>query len=346
VSSSRGAGSPPLADDRELEPTVGGVDLAGRLHERARQQGLRLGASQLAALEALAAAAQSPGGGVYLHGPAGRGKTWLLDALAACADRPTSRLHWSQLFTELDAEVGRRLYDPDRLPRAVDAVVGDVRLLCLDELQLHDPDDAGLVEHLLRRTAERGVPVVLTSNQAPSELLPDPRWHHWASGLLALLAQRYRVRLVDDGTDYRTVGSRTRFATGRLLDRAQAPRRVSSAGLVSGGRRLPVVRSGDQLWARFRDLLSSPTGKQDYLLLCRDSPTLGLLAVPDLREVDPDTRQRFALLVDVAHDSDVRLLLVTDGPADWSLLPPRTVSRLAMLGRGESLGPAVRAHPQ
>ena len=346
MSGSCGAGSPPLAEDRDRTPTVGGVDLAGRLHERARQQGLRLGATQLAALDALAAATRSPGAGAYLHGPAGRGKTWLLDALAACADGPTSRLHWSQLFTELDAEVGRRLYEPDRLLRAVDAVVGDVELLCLDELQLHDPDDAGLVEHLLRRTAERGISVVLTSNQAPAELLPDPRWHHWASGLLALLSHQYRVRLVDDGTDYRALGSRTRFATGRLLDRTQAPQRFSAAGLVSGGRRLPVVRSGDQLWARFRDLLSRPTGKQDYLLLCRDSPTLGLLDVPDLRDVDRDTRQRFAVLVDVAHDSDVRLLLVTDGPADWSLLPPRTVSRLAMLGRDGGLTPAARTRPQ
>lgn len=321
----------------------GPVDLAGRVRQRAAQQGLHLGTSQAAALQALATALGDGTDGVYLHGPAGRGKTWLLDAVAACAERPVRRLHWSELFTRLDLEVGRRQLLPDRFASAVDAVVGDVEVLCFDELQITDPDDAGMVEHLLRRAAACGTAVVVTSNQAPGDLLPDPHWHSWAHGLIELLERRYVVRRVDDGTDHRVLGAPSRFATGRLLTAAQAPRGFTAAGLVSGGRPLPVVRHGDQLWARFRDLLSRPTGRQDYLLVCERADTLGLVQVPDLADVDADTRQRFAVLVDVAHDRDVRLLLVCDGPRDWSLLPPRTISRLGLLQlAGRADGPVSR----
>lgn len=121
------------------------MGLDERLNRRAEQQGLRLGPTQAAALQALGAL---PGGrrdGVYLHGPAGRGKTWLLDGVVACAERRVRRYHWTGFFTGLDAEIGTRLHDGDRLTRSLDAVLGDAELLCLDELELLDPDDTWLV---------------------------------------------------------------------------------------------------------------------------------------------------------------------------------------------------------
>ena len=35
--------------------------------------------------------------------------------------------------------------------------------------------------------------------------------------------------------------------------------------------------------------------------------------------------------MDIAYDTDTRLLLEVDEPPDWSLLPPRTASRLRLL---------------
>ena len=305
------------------------TDLRDRLRARADAQGLRLGPAQAAALDVVAALPGGPLAGAYLHGPAGRGKTWLLDALVAESPVPARRLHWSVLHTELDAEVGRRLGVRGALQDAVDAVLGDARVLCADELQVDDADDAGLVERLLRRCADRGVTVLLTSNTAPHDLLPGPRWASWVRGLLELLDRTYAVVGVDDGTDYRVLGAATRFATGRTG--AEVPRGFRPAGLVSAGRTLPVAWHGEELWARFARLLSTPTGRADYLLLARTAGTVGLLDVPPLDEVDADTRQRFVVLVDVLHDTDTRLLLATSGEPDWSLLPPRTRSRLSLL---------------
>ena len=309
--------------------------LTDRLHARAQEHGLRLGPTQEAALQALGALPDADLDGVYLHGPAGRGKTWLLDAVVRCSEQRVQRYHWSAFFTRLDAELGRRLTAPDRLARSLDAVLGECDLLCFDELQVDDPDDAGLVEHLLIRLAERGTRLVVTSNQAPGQLLDDPRWRTWVGGLVRRLDARFDVRRVDDGVDYRTLGASSRFASGRLLPAGTRTGPLRPAGLTSGGRTLPVVVAEDgTLWSSFRRLLGTPTGRADYLLLCRSAATLGLAGVPALADVDADTRQRFVVLVDVACDTDTRLLLALDGPPDWSLLPPRTASRLGLLRHG------------
>ena len=324
------------------------VGLDESLRARAADQGLVLGPTQVAAVDALAELAGSGLDGVYLHGPAGRGKTWLLDGVVAGAPQPVRRYHWTEFFTCLDAELGRRLTRADRLAASLDAVLGDCRLLCFDELQVDDPDDAGLVEHLLLRLAARGTQLVVTSNQAPEELLADPRWHHWARGLVRRLHERFRVCHVDDGVDHRAAGGLiTRFASGRLLPTGSSPGRLRPAGLTSGGRPLPVVVADDgTLWSSWTRLLGTPTGRQDYLLLCRSTSTIGLAGVPDLAAADGDSRQRFVVLVDVAHDTDTRLLLVLDGPPDWSSLPPRTASRLGLLAQRPATDALQTARPE
>ena len=108
-----------------------------------------------------------------------------------------------------------------------------------------------------------------------------------------------------------------------------------------GGRDLPAVAAGpDALWLRFADLCERPTSAADYGELAGRWRTWVLADVPVLAERPPDARTRFLQAVDVAHDRDVRLVLVarqglaaTAGPPD--LLPdwPRLLSRLALLRR-------------
>lgn len=310
----------------------GQVPLLDSLSRRATAQGIRLGASQAQALRAVAGLADGPHDGVYLHGPAGRGKTWLLDGVVACAEVAVQRFHWTAFFPRLDAEVGRRMHQGDRLTRSLDAVLGDCALLCFDELEVRDPDDAGLVEHLLLRLAERGTRLLVTSNAAPADLLPDPLWTHWGAGLRRRLTERFAVCALDDGIDYRTLGptATSGFATGDISLTPAPPSRPIQ--LFSGGRRLPVMQASDgTLWADFGALLSTPTGQQDYIVLCRHSGRLGLASVPHLEAADADSRQRFVTLVDVAYDSDTVLHLRLTAPADWSALPERTRSRLRLL---------------
>jgi cell division protein ZapE len=145
----------------------------------ARDDGFALDPCQHAAVEALAsAAARTVAGeapGVYLWGPVGRGKTWLLDAFVRCwPPHAARRFHFHRFFREFHEARHRRGFGAASVSGTVEDLVGGATVVCFDELFAHEPGDAYLFTSILTELREhRPVPMVVTSNYAPDDLLPD-----------------------------------------------------------------------------------------------------------------------------------------------------------------------------
>lgn len=324
----------------------------------AAAHGFALDPAQEAALPVLAGLATGAGGGAYLWGAPGRGKTWLVDAvLRAAAPRGLLRAHFHDLYAALHAATGRR-YARQQVTGAWEAAVAQVldgvQLLVLDELHLSDSDDVWIAERVLRRVLDGGGALVVTSNHAVDALHQHPLWAAHADGLRALLHARAVPLPFDGAVDHRADGpaaDRPAFSSGALLAPGgalrladlglTAPSAPDRVVLVVGGRELPALAAGPAaLWLRFGDLCDRPTSAADAAELAGRWRTWVLAGVPVLAGCSPDVRARFLTVVDVAHDRDVRLVLVarqgleeTAGPPD--LLPdwPRLLSRLALLRR-------------
>lgn len=146
-------------------------------------RGIAPDASQRAAIAAILAllAARTPRGrprGVYCYGPPGRGKSVVFDTifhLAACTKR---RIH----FHEFLREIARRQRElpaqgGDSLVAATRHWLAGVELLCFDEFHVHDIADSFLIGRFLETALGLGIRIVLTSNYAPDDLLPDPQYH-------------------------------------------------------------------------------------------------------------------------------------------------------------------------
>ncbi|MEU7391438.1 cell division protein ZapE [Streptomyces tanashiensis] len=339
-------------------------------HQAAARRGFSIAPAQEAAVERLARLAAElarpawtfprPPRDLYVWGPVGRGKSWLVDTFyEGLPGGRKRRLHFHDFFRRLHDGVtrpGARHDGQSAVDSALDELMGDSRVLVFDEFHAHDAGDAMLIARLFRTLLDRRITLVTTSNYPPAGLMPDPLYHHLFEPTIKLIEERMDVLDVSGPVDFRRLeaprpeaGGR-RFATGLCV--APGDTALEALGLIVPApaeattapahlRELPAraVR-GELVWFGFDALCETATAVPDYLALAERFDTLVLDGVPPLAEASADGRQRFANLVDVACDRDVRLVLIGSDPL--TSLPEgqaltrdldRTTSRLAMLAR-------------
>lgn len=134
--------------------------------------------------------------GVYLWGPVGRGKTWLMDSFYSSLRVPARRQHFHHFMQWVHRRQFQLTGNADPLRLLAEELGREVRVLCFDELFVSDIGDAMLLGRLLSLVVEQGVVLVTTSNQPPERLyegattasascLPSPRsnstcrWWRW-----------------------------------------------------------------------------------------------------------------------------------------------------------------------
>ncbi|MEU9047662.1 MULTISPECIES: cell division protein ZapE [unclassified Kitasatospora] len=307
---------------------------------------------------------------VYLWGPVGRGKSWLVDTfLDGLATSHKRRLHFHDFFRRLHEGVALHTADPHRdsagervaaVDRAVDELLDHCRVLVFDEFHAHDAGDAMLVARLFRNLLDRRITLVTTSNYPPAGLMPNPLYHHLFEPTIRLIEERMDVVEIAGPVDFRRErdpeserqpvdGGPQRFTQGARLRTGDTsglhalgltpPTAGEAAEIVVHGRPLPAsaVRDGEA-WFGFTELCEGLTSAADQLALTERFATLVLTGVPPLADTTPDGRRRFADLVDICCDRDVRLVLIGADPIgdptpDENLFRDldRTASRLALL---------------
>ncbi|WP_031331376.1 cell division protein ZapE [Williamsia sp. D3] len=286
----------------------------------AMRAGFTLDAAQRRLLDRLACVAatankkqrrQSTPRGLYIYGDAGRGKSWLTDALyAAVPTTQKTRIHFHRFFDELHRNIHDHRTEREAVDRAIDEVTGAGRLLFFDELHVHDSGDARLLTRLLENAFRRGITVLATSNYAPKDLLPNPVWHHTFEPGIELIKTNMELFHLDGPTDYRSLrfDHAVGFAAGTWTTRTPVvlPLRSEATTAEVRGRHFPVLATRPaHLWVSFSQICDSPTSTIEYLEWMRAFATWTITDVPLLRDADLEAQQRFINLVDVLVDADV-----------------------------------------
>ncbi|MDM8358924.1 cell division protein ZapE [Pandoraea communis] len=290
--------------------------------------------------------------GVYCYGPPGRGKSLVVDAAFAIAVCEKRRVHFHEFLRDIHRQLVREPKCDDRLAAVANRWLEGVELLCFDEFHVHDIADAFLIGRFLDMALARGVRLVLTSNYAPQQLLPDPEFHERFEPTIAVILQRFAIIHFDGATDYRLGGEAARLSRwiapleyardvlpARYIELEGMPASAPSE-VALAGRTLAARSAGNRvLWASFDDLCVAHRSHLDYLALAEHWQSL---IVDDLhveRLQRPDTLQRFLWLIDICYDRRRTLLIASDAPlipaldalSDWRDLS-RTISRLAEMG--------------
>lgn len=296
--------------------------------------------------------------GYFVYGPPGRGKTWLMTQLFERAPYPAEakrHVHFHDFFRNLQQQLGPGTSMREAIGATLTELLTGTELFFFDELHVHDPGSAALLNNLLGEIAQRRIPTLITSNYEPESLLSDEMFHHVIEPSIAILQEHFVVAELDGGTDYRGLDKSREggFASGHWL--TSAPGQATRNALLSIGLTAPgadeavtvleghralqasAVR-GSQIWFDFPALLGTRSVTHDYLELAEHYDAWVLLDVPPLSQMDPAARQRLVTLIDVLVEHDKPLTVssavsreelvdIADPPPDLF----RTQSRLQLL---------------
>ena len=291
--------------------------------------------------------------GVYLWGPVGRGKSFLMDAFFLCVPLVRKRrVHFHHFMREIHRELEELKGTEDPLAAVAARTARRYRLVCFDEFHVSDIADAMILGRYLEQAMERGVEFVMTSNYPPDELYPNGLQRNRFLPAIELLKSRLDVIEVDNGTDYRRLKMERLqvyhvdneailegiFAKLKDVEEEHQPLDVE-------GREIPYrKRAGGLVWFTFEALCGGPRSYADYVDLAVRFHTVILEGVPHMSAKTADAARRFTWLVDVFYDDRVKLIvsaeaqpegLFTEGENSAEF--QRTVSRLHEMQSAEYL---------
>ncbi|MGU3291364.1 cell division protein ZapE [Williamsia sp. M5A3_1d] len=249
--------------------------------------------------------------GTYVHGPPGRGKSWIANAVFEAAPGPKTRAHSHEFFQRLHARVHREQNKFRAVDRAFGDIIGSGGLFVFDELHIHDPGDARLFTRLLEHVLNHDSTLIVTSNYAPNDLLPNPVWHHTMEDGIALITGNLAIHHLSSAVDYRTkhrpgLGG---FSAGAWISSSSDDgfARTNSTSLRLGGRTFQAVTTDDDhLTITFEQICGSPLSTIEYVHWAKTFQRWTILDIPRFGAMGSESQQRFINLIDILVDRDVR----------------------------------------
>ena len=273
---------------------------------------------------------KAPVTGLYLWGPVGRGKTFLMDLFFDTLDvEAKSRQHFHHMMRDIHDRLKSLKDTPDPIDTVAADIARQTRVLCFDEFFVSDIADAMLLGQLLEGLFRRGVTLVTTSNVAPDDLYRDGLQRQKFLPAIELLKKHTRVMAIAAGDDYRL----------RFLERAGtyhypanndaenhlhqyfseiAPTHSQKDTVIDVlGREIPARYAGEGIaWFDFVAICDGPRSQNDYIEIARSYPTVIVSSVPVFTAQMNDQARRFIALVDEFYDRRVKLVLSASAPID------------------------------
>ena len=217
--------------------------------------------------------------GIYLWGPVGRGKSFLMDEffrLAPVARK--ERVHFHRFMQSVHHDLRDLQGTTDPLKSIAARTGSDIRLLCLDELHVTDIGDAMLMRGLLEGLLEHGVVLVTTSNQHPDDLYAHGLQRAQFLPAIELIKTQLEIVELDGGSDYRLrtltragvyhhpCDTAAESALGQAFEGIAGGPGTAAARLEIEGRKLQARRlAPGTAWFDFAELCEQPRGTADYI---------------------------------------------------------------------------------
>ena len=268
--------------------------------------------------------------GLYLWGGVGRGKTFLMDLFHdSIPFEAKRRVHFHRFMLELHDHLHQLRLQSDPMTAVVDRLVGDCRVLSLDEFFVSDIGDAMMLSSVLQELFARGTVLVTTSNIAPDELYRRGLQRQRFLPAIALIHSHMTVLELPGTLDHRRQTMQQapvyftpddQHANDALYSQFLRVSRGSpcSAGPIDiNGRPIASRGHGEGVgWFDFNALCEGHRSKADYVILSKRFHTLLITGIPVLGADEDDATRRLIELIDELYDRRVNVIVSAAAPAE------------------------------
>ncbi|BBB25424.1 cell division protein ZapE [Amphritea japonica] len=297
-------------------------------------------------------AIQSNTSGIYIWGPVGRGKTFLMDLLFShLPDEISLRLHFHRFMSEIHQQLHQRQGQSNPVALIAAQLAKRYKLICFDEFFLNDIADAMILGALIKGLLNHGVILITTSNRPPEELCKDPLFQDRVKPIITMINQQMQVFNLTGNTDHRLrsltpspcIFHKDEELTQHYQSISNTPPAYDTVSVLQ--RPIPVrALSRDCVWFDFDHLCEGARSQLDYIDLANRFSYIFVSQVPQLgsrtreqikargtedgsqavkageRQIllgnMDDPARRFISLVDELYDRSVNLFLSIEVPLE------------------------------
>lgn len=299
--------------------------------------------------------------GIYLYGPVGVGKTYLMDLFYKnVQEERKGRFHFHHFMQQIDAQLRRRQGQKDPLRQIARDLDKTYRLLCFDEFLVNDVAYAMILAELFAALFAKGITLVITANTHPDDLYANGVQRKRFLPAIQLIKTHCEVLHLEHKKDYRlgrelllqTYLQPLDAKTNKILAEqfaAIVTRPQEEGNLLIQNREVPFIKCGElAVWFDFKVICNLPRSHLDYLEIADRFDTIFVSNVPALTENDTVHVILLIHFIDVLYDRGIKLILSAAVPlpllyvqGEMSQEFKRTLSRLQEMQAADYL----RRHP-
>ncbi len=269
---------------------------------------------------------EKPSKGLYLWGEVGRGKTQLMDLFYHHLPLAKLRLHFYQFMQQVHGKLTQLQGQANPLNRVASDLARTAKVICLDELLVHEIADAMLLAQLLHALFQQGITLVTTSNTPPEHLYQHGLQRELFLPAITQIKQHLTIFHLDSPFDYRLghdveksstfdwpISTMTLQQTQLTFDTLCQEKTVSYQPLSVHGRLISHKGyTNNTIWFDFTSICATPRSQIDYLAIANRFSTILISDLKPISEHDDNSARLFIHLVDIFYDANIKLILSSE----------------------------------
>lgn len=286
--------------------------------------------------------------GIYLYGPVGVGKTYLVDLLYQYVEeKKKARFHFHHFMQQIDAQLRQLQGQKNPLHQIAKKLAKSTRVLFFDEFMIHDVAYAMILAELVQALIAHDVILIISSNSAPDDLYRNGVHRQRFLPAIAAIKDNCQILNLNEQKDYRVGRTPLLDAylfplnekTFKTMEKqfALLANECDEEGVISiQNREISYLKRGEKLiWFAFDILCNQPRSQLDYLEIADKFDTVFVSDVPILSENHTLQAIMFIHFIDVMYDRGIKIIISAEVSAEALYLNgemkesfQRTLSRL------------------